>query len=99
MGFDLEELWTLHMDGSSSAMRAGAGLILNSPEGEVVGYALRLDFFATNNEVEYEALLSGLRVLRKVGAQHLNIFSDSQLVVGHIKGGYEAQKKNIKRYL
>ena len=34
-----------------------------------------------------------------MGAQHLKVFSDSQLVVGHIKDEYEAQEENIKRYL
>ena len=99
MGFDLEELWMLHVDGSSSAMRAWAGLILTSSKGEVVGYALWFDFFATNNEAEYEALLSGLKVARKAGAQHLRIFSDSQLVIGYIKGSYEAREENMKKYL
>ncbi|XP_073098880.1 uncharacterized protein [Elaeis guineensis] len=99
IGSDPKELWMLHVDGSSSAMRVGAGLILTSPEREMVGYALRFDFPTTNNEAKYKALLSGLRVAKKVGAQHLNVFSDSQLVVSHIKGGYEARKENMKRYL
>ena len=77
MGSDLEELWTLHVDGSLSVMRVGAGLILTSPEGEVAGYILRFDFPATNNEAEYEALLSDLWVAREVAAQHLKVFSDS----------------------
>ena len=74
---DLAELWLLHVDGSSSAMRAGTGLILTSPKEKVVGYALRFDFPTSNNEVEYEALLSDLRVVREVGAQHLKVFSES----------------------
>ncbi|XP_073098843.1 uncharacterized protein [Elaeis guineensis] len=49
--------------------------------------------------MEYEALLSSLKVVRKAGAQHLKVFSDSQLVVGHIKGDYEAREENMKRYL
>ncbi|XP_073116196.1 uncharacterized protein [Elaeis guineensis] len=100
MGSDLEELWTLHVDdGSSSVMRVGAGLILTSPEGEMAGYALCFDFPTTNNKAKYEALVYGLRVARKVGDQHLKVFSDSQLVVGYIKGDYEAREKNMKRYL
>ena len=89
-GFDLEELWTLHVDGSSNASGVGARLILTGPEGDVAGYALRFKFLATNNEAEYEALIAGLRVAREVGDQHLKAFSNFQLVVGHIKDGYEA---------
>lgn len=39
---------------------SGAGLILVSPEGMELTYAVRLDFPSTNNEAEYEALLAGI---------------------------------------
>ncbi|XP_073113099.1 uncharacterized protein [Elaeis guineensis] len=64
VGSDPEELWTLHVDGSSNASGAGAGLILTDPEGNVVRYALRFEFPTTNNEAEYEALLARLKVIR-----------------------------------
>ncbi|XP_073117061.1 uncharacterized protein [Elaeis guineensis] len=99
IGSDPKELCMLHVDGSSSAMRAGARLILTSPKGEMAGYTLRFDFPTTNNEAEYEALLFIFRVTKEVEIQHLKVFSDSQLVVGHIKGGYEARDENMKRYL
>ncbi|GJS46211.1 reverse transcriptase domain-containing protein [Tanacetum coccineum] len=54
------ELWTLFTDGSSCLEGSGAGLILTSPEGEEFTYALRLEFDASNNEAEYEALIAGL---------------------------------------
>ncbi|XP_073101415.1 uncharacterized protein [Elaeis guineensis] len=67
IGSNPEKLWTLHVDGSSSAMRAGAGLILTRPERKMARYALRFDFPAINNEAEYKALLSDLRVAKKRG--------------------------------
>lgn len=42
---------------------------------------LRLGLKASNNNVEYEALLVGLRLAKVVRVRHLYIFSDSQLVV------------------
>ncbi|GFY81129.1 hypothetical protein Acr_01g0009380 [Actinidia rufa] len=48
-------------------------------------------FKATNNEVEYEALLAGLRVATELGAQSLEVFSDSQLVV-HTSGIFSHPK-------
>ena len=89
MESDLKEFWMLHIDSLSNASRAGARLILTNPEGDAMGYALCFEFSVTNNGTEYEALLVSLKVAREVGAQHLKIFNDSQLVVGHIKGGYE----------
>jgi hypothetical protein len=51
--------WQLYIDGASSAEGSGAGLILFSPEGKEITYALRLNFASTNNEAEYEAMLAG----------------------------------------
>nr|XP_010910597.1 uncharacterized protein LOC105036537 [Elaeis guineensis] len=87
----------LHVDSSSNASGAGAGLILASPAGDVAGYALHFEFLAINNKAEYEALLAGLKVAREVGAQHLKVFSNSQLVVGHIRDEYETREENMKR--
>ena len=39
------------------------GLILISPEKITIEKSLRLDFLATNNEAEYEALLVGMTMV------------------------------------
>ncbi|GKA76550.1 reverse transcriptase domain-containing protein [Tanacetum coccineum] len=54
---ELPDPWTLFTDGSSCVDGSGAGLILTNPEGAEFTYALRFRFDATNNEVEYEALI------------------------------------------
>ncbi|GJX12419.1 reverse transcriptase domain-containing protein [Tanacetum coccineum] len=60
------ERWTLFTDGASNSKGSGAGLVLISPSGVEFMYALRLNFASTNNEAEYEALLAGLRMARKM---------------------------------
>ncbi|XP_073112229.1 uncharacterized protein [Elaeis guineensis] len=90
VGADPEELWILHVDGSSNSSRSGAGLILTDLEGDVAEYALHFELSTTNNEAEYEALNAGIKVTKEAGAQRLKVFSDSQLVVGQIKSRYEA---------
>ena len=67
------------------------GLVLVSPEKITIKKSLRLDFLATNNEAEYEALLVGMAMVRKMGGKVIEIFSDSRLVVGQIKGELEAR--------
>ena len=52
---------------------------------------MRLDFSATNNEVEYEALLVGMTMVQKIGEKVVEIFSDSRLVVGQVQGELEAR--------
>ena len=62
-------------------------------------YALRFDFPATNNEAEYEALIAGLQLARRLGAQRIHVRSDSQLVVCQVLGEYEAKDETMQRYL
>ncbi|GJV72732.1 reverse transcriptase domain-containing protein [Tanacetum coccineum] len=64
---DYKEEWVLYTDGASSAKGSGAGLVLISPTKTEYKYTLRLNFESTNNQVEYEALLTGLRIAKKMG--------------------------------
>ena len=81
-------VWNLRIYGSSNVNESGIGVVLESPMGEKVRYALRLQFLATNNETEYEALIAGLHLAREMGLQQLRIYSDSQLVVNQVRGDY-----------
>ena len=40
-------------------------------EGETLKYGVQLTFSATNNKVEYEGILMGLRVEKALGAKNL----------------------------
>ena len=73
--------WTLTVNGSSNVNRADIGLILTSPEGDLIQQAIRCGFKATNNEAEYEALIAGLNLAKDIGIKKLDIRSDSQLLV------------------
>ena len=55
-------VWKLSIDGASNAQGSGVGLILTSPEGIDIEYALRFRFQASNNEVEYEAIIACLNL-------------------------------------
>ena len=72
-----EELWTINTDGSSTQHGGGAGIIITSPENDVLEYGVQLKFPITTNEAEYEALLAGLRIARALGAQKIVLKSDS----------------------
>ena len=56
------------MDGASSAMGAGAGIIIITPEGIRLEHSFRLGFKASNNEAEYEALIVELKTAFDLGA-------------------------------
>ncbi|XP_074347023.1 uncharacterized protein LOC141685843 [Apium graveolens] len=90
--------WTLHVDGSATAERSGAGLILSSPDGFAIQQAITFAFKATNNQAEYEALLSGLRLAKSLEIRNLTIYNDSQIVVRKTNGEYVAKDPKLARY-
>jgi ribonuclease HI len=75
---------TLYFDGSVMKTEAGAGLIFISPLGEHMIYAVRLNFPASNNMEEYEALLRGLRIAIEIGIKRLDVRGDSQLMIDQV---------------
>jgi ribonuclease HI len=76
---------------------SGAGVALITPDKKEIAMALKLDFQTTNNEAEYEAVITGLSLAENLGAKNLEVRSDSQVVVGHIHGESEAKgEKNDK---
>ena len=91
---DIEQTskWTANIDGSSTKDAGGIGIVLKSPEGDVIKQAVRLQYPTTNNEAEYEALLTGLKMAKILGAAELDVLSNSQLVVGQVNGDYEAKE-------
>ena len=51
--------------------RGRVRVIIITPEGETLKYGVQLAFLATNNEVEYEGVLTGLRVEKALGVKNL----------------------------
>ena len=74
-------------------------MVLQSPEGDKLKYKICLQYQPTNNEVEYEALLKGLELVKSVEARSILILGDSQLVMSQINGTYEAKEGRMKKYL
>jgi len=87
------------MDGSSTAGAGGVGVILLSPEEDILKYRVQLQFVATNNEAEYEAVLTSMRVTKALGVGNLKLKSNSKLVVRQITKEHEAKEDKMKRYL
>jgi ribonuclease HI len=76
----------LVFDGSSHKQGAGAENLLLTPDGEQFKYMVHLDFKATNNMVEYEALIFGLCTALSLGVRQLLVKGDSQLIIKQVKG-------------
>ena len=62
-------LWKVYVDGAANQRGSEVGLVLVSPEQITIEKSLRLGFSATNNEVEYEALLEGMSMVQRMGGK------------------------------
>ena len=70
-------IWRLSRDEAVNAQGSGVGLILTSLDGINVEYALRFEFQASNNKVEYEAIIVKLNLAYSMEADQLEVCSDS----------------------
>ena len=61
--------------------------------------AVCLQLPTTNNEVEYEAVLTGLDLTKAAGASSVVIHRDLQVISGHIHRDYEAKGEQMKEDL
>ena len=92
-------IWRLSIDGAANAQGSGAGLILTSPDGIDMEYALIFGFQASNNEAEYEAVIARINFAHFMEANQLEVSNDSQLVVKQIEDFYEARGEKMILYL
>ena len=99
MSLDSLNWWTLNVDGASRQTGAGIGLQLKSPSREKMEQAICLGFNASNNELEYEAILARIELKTIVSADNLLIQSDSQLVVGQVNAEYEFRDPRMEKYV
>ena len=91
--------WELYVDEAANQRGSGVGLVLVSLERITTEKSLRLNFSATNNEAEYEALLMGMMMVQKIGGKAGRVFLDSKLVVGQVRGDLEARDSRMQEYL
>ncbi|KAL2237388.1 UNVERIFIED_CONTAM: Retrovirus-related Pol polyprotein from transposon [Sesamum indicum] len=94
-----EERWLLHVDGSSTSKNGVAGIYLQGPDGVEIEIAVRLNFPATNNEAEYEALIQGLQITLDRGIRQVDVYTDSQLVAMQVQATYEMCEWSMTQYL
>jgi ribonuclease HI len=90
--------WKMNFDGAHSRSSKGVGIVLKSPTGETYNFAFRLEFDATNNVAEYEALLFALEISKDMDIKILNIKGDSHLIILQVKNKYACKSERLRRY-
>ena len=87
------------MDGASRGNPgpSGIGVVIVDRDGatkvKISGYIGR----TTNNQAEYRALIVGLREAARLKAEHVDIKSDSELLVEQVCGRYKVKSAQLRK--
>ena len=87
----------MYFNRSSTFQGGGIGVVLRSLREEHT-FPYKLGFPCSNNEAEYEALLVGLKVARRLGIKRLKIFGDSELLIRQVEGIYGVKNFSLATY-
>ncbi|XP_074342083.1 uncharacterized protein LOC141679491 [Apium graveolens] len=94
-----KEFRVLYFDGASKTNSIGAGLFLQSLDGFLTEYAMKLDFPTINNEAKYEALIAGLGLAGTLKVKNLKVCGDSKLVISRVKGELKVRDETMEKYV
>lgn len=88
----------LYIDGASRGNpgRAGIGVVLCDDAGEPVKEISESIGEATNNVAEYRALIRGLEEARALGADTVEVYTDSELLARQINGLYGVHSPHLQ---
>jgi len=89
---------TIYTDGASSGNPgpAAIGAVIKDGQGRVITRLSRRIGRATNNQAEYLAIITALEEASRLGAEEVEIRSDSELVVKQLKGRYRVKKATLR---
>jgi len=93
-----EDQWTLHVDGSSNPKGVDAGIVLEGPNDILIEKSLHFAFKTSNNQAEYEAILTGLSLAREVVVKTLTCKTNSKLTVGHLNDEFQIKDPILLQY-
>jgi len=88
-------VWKMFFDGASSSEATGAGVVFVSPCQETISLSYKLEFEATNNVAEYEALVLGLRAAKEMGIEEVEVFGDVELIIQQVINSYWAKHPRL----
>ena len=88
----------MHFDGAVNNQGIGIGVIVITPEGEMIPMVKRLEFEVTNNQAKYEAYIFYLEALCSVEAENVIVYGDSMLVVKQASKEWEVKEDRLRLY-
>jgi ribonuclease HI len=88
--------WAMYFDELACEDGCGIGILLVSPQGGVTYcFSIRLPAPCTNNLAEYEAVRRGMELLSEAGAEKVEVFGDSELVISQLTEEYRCKRESL----
>jgi ribonuclease HI len=87
--------WAMYFDGSTCEDGCGICILLVSPQGVTYSFSVRLSAPCTNNLAEYEAVRKGMELLLESGAEAVEVFGDSGLVISQLTEEYKCESESL----
>lgn len=76
---------------------AALGVVLQNASGKIIKEVSQYLGEATNNQAEYQALVRGLEEAKKLKADEVSVFMDSELVVKQLSREYKVKDKELAK--
>jgi ribonuclease HI len=94
------DVWTVCADGASRGNPgpAAIGAAVYDPSGREVHTVSRRIGRATNNEAEYQAAIAGLEAALALGARHVLLSMDSELIVRQLEFRYRVRNERLRPF-
>lgn len=74
---------------------AAIGAVIKDEKNKIVEEISKIIGETTNNQAEYQAILAGLEAAKKLGAEVVECFLDSELVVKQLRHEYKVKNKEL----
>jgi ribonuclease HI len=88
----------MYFDGSLNLEGAGTGVLFTLPQGDHLKYILQIHYKASNNSVEYETLIHGLRIAFSLGIKRLIVYDDSKVIIDQVNKACDIKKETMNAY-
>nr|QVT92263.1 reverse transcriptase [Solanum chacoense] len=98
VGEDISEAypgWRVFFDGAANHQGKGIRAVLVSETGQHYPMAAKLRFECTNNVVEYEACILGLKMAIDINVHELLVIGDSDLLIHQVQGEWAVKNPKI----
>lgn len=92
-----DKVLTIHADGGCvpNPGPASIGAVVKNKRGEVKAQISQYIGRATNNKAEYRAAIAGLEKALELGAEKVDVYLDSELVLRQLMGAYKVKKRDL----